>query len=284
MPSAPTQIAILLPVLLLLSCVAMPVIAIALNGKFDSRKRNVNPEGWNRVLAFWCISFGLQRGNQVDFNRTDAGVSLLSKVSIATSRAGTKATDKRRLDLADLAAHLAGHFHFRLVQWVIFAYYRFGFVLGGATHRAAFCFVVWGAFERLAARRANFLDAWQLSVGRLIGAIGAFAGAKLSCLIHAIVHKLFAAFRACARWVVAFVLGVVDTGSALAAAIEAFFGGVVCVEFFAAMGANSKTRGMIGHSNGLLTAVAHVLGHSQCRQDNSIGCYKSIIAQMGVGA
>jgi hypothetical protein len=40
-------------------------------------------------------------------------------------------------------------------------------------------------------------------------------------------------------------------------------------------------RGMIVHSNGLLTAVAHATGHSQCRRGNFIGSYSTIIAQMG---
>ena len=196
MPTASAQIMILLPIFSLLAFVAMPVVAIALYGKFDGGESNVYPEWHFRKLALWRQATRFERSKHGCFDTADSRVSLLSKVSIATIRAGTKAANEAGLYMADFATHLALHFDFWFVQRVVFANDCFGLVARGASLRAARCFVVWRTLELLAALWASLGEARQSSMCRFVGAVGASAGTKLTIRIVSFMRELFAARRA----------------------------------------------------------------------------------------
>jgi len=192
MPTSAAQIMILLPVFSLLAFVAMPVVAIALYGKFDGGESNVYPERHFRKLTLWRQTACFECSDQVGFYRTGALLNLLRKIASASAGTHSEPTDKRGFDLADFAAHFALHFDLWFVQRVVFTYDCFGGVARGALDRTTACLVVWRTLKLFAAVWAYLFNAWQPPVCRFVGLVGASAGTKFPGCIVPFMGELFA--------------------------------------------------------------------------------------------
>ncbi len=199
----------------------------------------------------------------------------MSEIGIAPLRARTKPTDKRWLDLADLAADRASHFDFWLMQRMILANNSLGLVAGGAKYGAAGSFMVWRTLKVFAAIWAYLLDAGQTTPCGLVEAVRALAGTKFARLF---VDELFAALGAYTHRVFTFALAVAVLIRASVTAKKALLVREFDLKLFAAVGANSEECGMICHSNSPFVTLLTPRDDSTHRRGNYLSA--SIIPQM----
>lgn len=180
----------------------MPVVTIALNGKFDGGKCNVYPEWNNWILALRQKTCGFECGDHGYFNTANSRHGFLRQEGIATLRTRSESGYQRRLYLANFTAHLTRHFDLWLIQRMVFAHYGFGFVSRRAKYRAASSFVIRGNRKMFAALRAYLVNAWQSSGGRLISAIRTFPRAISTIEVGALLNVYLSAFYTRSRWVI----------------------------------------------------------------------------------
>lgn len=163
----------------------MPVVTIALNGKFDGRKCNVYPEWNNWILTLRQKTCGFKRGNHSDLDTANSGHGFLRQEGVAALRTRSESGYQRRLHLANFTAHLTCHFDLWLIQRMVFAYLSQCFVASRTKARTTCSFVVRSYRKCFTALRTYLVNSRQSSRSRLVGSIGTLSGAVSAIKITA---------------------------------------------------------------------------------------------------